>query len=85
MAQLFRRTIHCHPLVRIFIVTDSDPQIASYGLIIYKNLGVNVYLFCFLDFHGLPYFKEFFLQELLYYEWVLWLPFKGRLATNPSN
>lgn len=25
---------------------------ASYGLIIYKNLGVNVYLFCYLDFHG---------------------------------
>lgn len=55
--------------------------LASSGLIIYKNLGVNVYLFCYLDFHGFFSSKDFFLREFLSQKWMLWLPF----TTDPSD
>jgi hypothetical protein len=51
----------------------------SYELIIYKNLGVNVYLFFYLDFHG------FLTPETPLYGMNIVVAFQGKLTTAPSD
>lgn len=51
---------------------------------IYKNLSVNVYLFCYLDFHGHIYPKDV-LHEFLSQGMNVMVAFKGRLPTDPSD